>query len=139
MGPSAIKTASQIDRVPTHELFMGLFRFNIKKLPEYPQFPQGANRCFLLYAAIVVNNPVKNPYVILRQKEQDVARVRKEIQALLIAIPLLADADLSWDELKAQLVDSCQSMPASARNGMAELELYFPFVKHLQLSDSSMV
>lgn len=82
---------------------------------------------------------MKNPYVILRQKEQDVARVRKEIQALLIVIPLLADTELSWDELNAQLVDSCQSMPTSARNGMAELELYFPFVKNLRLDDSTVV
>ena len=74
---------------------------------------------------------MKNPYVILRQKEQDVARVRKEIQALLIVIPLLADADPSWDELKTQLVDSWQSVPTSASKGMAELELYFPFVKNM--------
>jgi hypothetical protein len=80
---------------------------------------------------------VKNPYIILRQKEQDVARVRKEIQALLIVIPLLADAGLSWDELKTQLVSSCQSMPTSAMDGMAELELYFPFVKYLQLDGST--
>jgi hypothetical protein len=80
---------------------------------------------------------VKNPYIVLRQKEQDVARVRKEIQALLIVIPLLVDAELSWDELKAQLVGSCQSIPTSARDGMAELELYFPFVKYLQLDGST--
>ena len=80
---------------------------------------------------------MKNPYIILRQKEQDVARVRKEIQALLIVIPLLADAELSWDELKAQLVSSGQSMPTSVRDGMAELELYFPFVKYLQLDGST--
>lgn len=65
--------------------------------------------------------------------------MRKEIQALLIVIPLLADTELSWDELNAQLVDSCQSMPTSARNGMAELELYFPFVKNLRLDDSTVV
>ena len=82
---------------------------------------------------------MKNPYIILRQKEQDIALVRKEIQALLVVIPLLADADLSWDELKAQLVDSCQSLPASATNGMAELELYFPFVKNLQRDDSTLI
>lgn len=94
---------------------------------------------FFVVCCLRRNNPVKNPYLILRQKEQDVARVRKEIQALLIVIPLLADAGLSWDELKTQLVDSSQNMPTSASNGMAELELYFPFVKNLQLDDSTMV
>ena len=80
---------------------------------------------------------MKNPYILLRQKEQDLARVRMEIQALLTVIPLLADAELSWDELKAQLVSSSQSMPTSTRDGMAELELYFPFVKYLQLDGST--
>ena len=93
----------------------------------------------MLYAAAVIPNTMKNPYAILRQKEQDVARVRKELQALLIVIPLLADAELSWDELKAQIVDSCRSMPPYAKNGMAELELYFPFVKNLQLADSRLL
>lgn len=105
---------------------------------EYPKFPQSANRLVLLYAAAVPNNLVKNPYNILRQKEQDIARVRKEIQALLIVIPLLADAELSRDEVDAQLVGFYQSMPTSARDGMADLELYFPFVKNLQLDDSTM-
>jgi hypothetical protein len=82
---------------------------------------------------------VKNPYAVLRQKEQDVARVRKEIRALLIVIPLLSDAELSLAELHTQLVDSCQNMPTSSRNGMAELELYFPFVKNLRLDDSTAV
>ena len=80
---------------------------------------------------------MKNPYILLRQKEQDLARVRMEIQALLTVIPLLADVELSWDELKAQLVSSSQSMPTSTRDGMAELELYFPFVKYLQLDGST--
>ena len=34
---------------------------------------------------------MKDPYRVLREKEQDVERVRKEIQALLTVIPLLAD------------------------------------------------
>lgn len=83
------------------------------------------------------HNSVKNPYVVLKQKELDVARVRNEIQALLVVIPLLTDDELSWDELKAQLVILCESTPSSAKNGMAELELYFPFVKNLQLDGST--
>lgn len=37
---------------------------------------------------------MKDPYQVLSQKESDVERVRKEIKALNVAIPLLAeDAD----------------------------------------------
>jgi hypothetical protein len=83
------------------------------------------------------HHSVKNPYVVLKQKELDVARVRKEIQALLVVIPLLADTELPWDELKAQLLILCESKPSTAKDGMAELKLYFPFVKNLQLDDST--
>jgi hypothetical protein len=42
---------------------------------------------------------VKVPYTVLLQKEQDIARVRKEIQALLDVIPLLTDSvPTSWVE-----------------------------------------
>jgi hypothetical protein len=34
---------------------------------------------------------MKDPYSVLRQKEKDVERVRKKIQALRTVIPLLAD------------------------------------------------
>jgi hypothetical protein len=34
---------------------------------------------------------MKDPHSILRAKEQDLDRVREEIQALLTVIPLLAD------------------------------------------------
>jgi hypothetical protein len=34
---------------------------------------------------------MKDVYEILRQKEMDIVRVRKEIEALLSVIPLLAD------------------------------------------------
>ena len=74
---------------------------------------------------------MKNPYIVLSQKEQDVARVRKEIQALLTVIPLLADSP-SWDELQTQLLSSCPDIEHSVKDGMAALELYYPFVRNLQ-------
>ena len=68
---------------------------------------------------------MKNPYIVLRQKEQDVARVRKEIQALLTAIPLLlADDQYSADNVSQEL------LLAISRN---DLE---PFVRHLRNSSS---
>ena len=75
---------------------------------------------------------MKNPYIVLSQKEQDVARVRKEIPALLTVIPLLADSPPSWDELQTQLLSSCPEIEHSVKDGMAALELYYPFVRNLQ-------
>ena len=67
---------------------------------------------------------MKNPYTVLSQKEEDVARVRKEIQALLTVIPLLTD--------QAQLLGSCPDFEHSIKDGMTALELYYPFVRNLQ-------
>jgi hypothetical protein len=36
-------------------------------------------------------DPMKDPYIVLYQKEQDVEHVRLEIRALVIVIPLLID------------------------------------------------
>jgi hypothetical protein len=36
---------------------------------------------------------MKDPYQVLRQKEVDTARVRREIEALLLVVPLLADRE----------------------------------------------
>ena len=58
--------------------------------------------------------------------------MRKEIQALLIAIPLLSETALSWDELQSQLLNSCPDSQHSIREGMAALEVYYPFVRNLQ-------
>jgi len=68
---------------------------------------------------------VKNPYIVLSQKEQDLARVRKEIQALLTAIPLLlADDQYSADNVSQEL------LLAISRN---DLE---PVARHLRNSSS---
>lgn len=78
---------------------------------------------------------MKDPYILLTQKEQDIARVRREIDALLTVIPLLADTEPSWDDLEAQLANCRQLDPTLAKSGMADLELYYPFVKNLRLKD----
>jgi hypothetical protein len=73
---------------------------------------------------------VKDPYKVLREKEQDVERVRKEIQALRTVIPLLAD-----DRPSAANADNVmhELLVAASRKGMAELE---PFARHLRTSSS---
>lgn len=75
---------------------------------------------------------MRNPYTVLRQKEQDVVRVRKEIQALRTVIPLLADSPPSWDDVQKQLLSSCPDVEHSVKDGIAALELYYPFIRSLQ-------
>jgi hypothetical protein len=80
---------------------------------------------------------VKDPYRVLREKEQDVEWVRKEIQALRTVIPLFADdrpsaasADNVMQEL---LVAASRNSVDPPDRGMAELE---PFARHLRTSSS---
>ena len=75
---------------------------------------------------------VKNPYVLLSQKQEEVSRVRREIQALLIVIPLLEDEVPKWEEVKTSLSNLHVSHQKSTEDSMRELEVYFPFVKDLQ-------
>src|ERR1700688_1164960 len=119
--------------------FHGLAQAFPPDVIRYRSFPREIlNFHRLLTAILGCNLPkrrtvlVKNPYIVLSQKEQDVARVRKEIQALLTVIPLLADSPPSWDELQTQLLSSCPDIEHSVKDGMAALELYYPFVRNLQ-------
>jgi hypothetical protein len=64
---------------------------------------------------------VKDPHSILREKEQDLDRVRKELQALLIVIPLLADDQPSSDVYEVPLAFSPTPVDPPD-NGMAQLE-----------------
>jgi hypothetical protein len=77
---------------------------------------------------------MKDPYRVLREKEQDIERVRKEIQALLTVIPLLTDDQSSADNVMQELLlaVSRKSVDPPDRR-VAELE---PFLRHLRNSSS---
>ena len=77
---------------------------------------------------------MKDPRSVLRDKEQDLDRVRNEIRALLTVIPLLAD-----DPPSADLMNQLPLAPSPTHvdppdNDMAQLELYYPFVRYLGIS-----
>jgi hypothetical protein len=74
---------------------------------------------------------LKDPYVVLRQKEEGLARVRREIQALLIAIPLLEDDHSTWEELKASLANQLHADPPN-EDSLREMEVFYPFLKNLR-------
>jgi hypothetical protein len=76
---------------------------------------------------------VKTPYALLSQKEEEISRVRREIQALLIVIPLLDDDVPQWEDLRASLSTFLVPRQKTTGDSMRELEVYFPFVKNLPL------
>jgi hypothetical protein len=75
---------------------------------------------------------VKNFYEVLSQKEQDIVRLRKEIAALRLAIPLLEESDPSWGEIESQLSSSDADAENPDPDAMTDMERYYPFVKTLQ-------
>ena len=81
---------------------------------------------------------MKDLHTVLREKEQDVERVRLEIQALLAVIPLLEDDQPSSDDLMHLLrLPSSRTVAEPSFEGMADLETYYPFVRHMRKSEKS--
>jgi hypothetical protein len=79
---------------------------------------------------------LKDLHTVLFQKEQDMQRVRREIQALLTAIPLLADGQhASEDVIDLLRVASARSVVEPFGKGMTDLETYYPFVRNMRLSE----
>ena len=77
---------------------------------------------------------MRDPYGVLREKEKDVERVRKEIQALYTVIPLLCDDQPSSDDLMpALLLSVSRESVDSPDKSMADLA---PFVRHLRNSSA---
>jgi len=77
---------------------------------------------------------MKDPHSVLRQKDLDLDRVRKEVQALLTVIPLLADDQPSSDVVNEGPLASFPTHVDPPDNDMAQLELYYPFVRYLGMS-----
>lgn len=75
---------------------------------------------------------MKNPYVVLSEKQEEVARVRREIQALLVVIPLLEDEVPTSKELQTFLSNLVGPDRVPTEDSMRDLELYFPFAKSLR-------
>ena len=72
---------------------------------------------------------MKDPYMVLYEKENDAERLRKEIRALLVVIPLLAEEDSSVDFVHDVHSDGAV---AGTEDGMRDLKRYYPFVRHLR-------
>jgi hypothetical protein len=86
-------------------------------------------------AFFVLGGFMKDPHIVLRQKEQDVARVRQQIHALLTVIPLLKDEQAPFGDVIRKLpLASSGTVTEASDYGMADLELYYPFVRHMHTS-----
>jgi hypothetical protein len=80
---------------------------------------------------------MKDVRQLLFQKEKDLERVRREVQALLTVIPLLADDPVTEDVMSQLGVSLAEQLHQPADNGMADLETYYPFVRHMRLSEGA--
>ena len=78
---------------------------------------------------------MKDLHSVLREKEQDLARVRREIQAVLTAIPLLADDPPTSDVVHEVPLASSPTPVDPPDDDMDQLEIYYPFVRHLRISE----
>ena len=78
---------------------------------------------------------MKDLNVVLCQKEQDLERVRREIQGLLTVIPLLEDDQPGSDDVMHLLRCATDKRVVESDNGVASLETYYPFVRHMRLSE----
>lgn len=75
---------------------------------------------------------MKDLNAVLRQKEQDLERVRKEILALLTVIPLLTSDKPTFDIiqfLESEATRVPEDVPKYDIDGM---EIYFPFIENLR-------
>jgi hypothetical protein len=81
---------------------------------------------------------MKDPYVVLEQKEQDMEWVSREIQALLIVIPLLIDNEPNSDDAMHLLrLDSAGLARKPSGDDTAALETYYPWIRHMRESEVS--
>jgi hypothetical protein len=65
-----------------------------------------------------------------------VERVRREIQALLMVIPLLANDQPSSDDVMPLIrLASSRTAAELSRHDMADLETYYPFVRDMRESE----
>ena len=79
---------------------------------------------------------MKDPYVVLGQKEQDMERVRREIRALLIVIPLVTGNEPASDDVMPLLrLDTARLARKPSSDDMAALETYYPWIRHMRESE----
>lgn len=76
---------------------------------------------------------MKDPYLVLRQKEKELERVRVELKALLIAAALLAEGGST--ESAREAVPLAPALLQEFRgNELEDLAVYYPFIKRPQKS-----
>ena len=76
---------------------------------------------------------MKDLKFVLREKEEAVARVSREIEALRAVVPLLAD-DLPAPDNIVDVSDPVSVGPKQLDGDqIADLETYYPFIKHTHI------
>jgi hypothetical protein len=75
---------------------------------------------------------MKDLNAVLRQKEQDLERVRKEVLALFTVIPLLTNEKPTFDINELLESDSARTVDDTPKYDIAGMEIYFPFIRNLR-------
>ena len=98
----------------------------------FPQIAQVQGCCRLRMIRV---SSMKDINLVLCQKEQDLDRVRREIQGLLTVIPLLEDDQPSSDNVMHLLRCAIDKRVVESDNGVASLKTDYPFVRNMRLSE----
>lgn len=75
---------------------------------------------------------MKDVKAVLRQKEQELERVRKEICALLTVIPLLRNDEPTFDIIQFLESESSKVVDDVSEYDMKSMEIYYPFIEKLK-------
>lgn len=75
---------------------------------------------------------MKDLNAVLRRKEQDLERVRREILALLTVIPLLTDDPPPYDIIQFLKSDAARVVDDIPKYDIEGMEIYFPFIENLR-------
>jgi hypothetical protein len=97
--------------------------------------PQIADRILVRNGAHVSEGTMKDPHSVLHEKDQDLERVRREIQAVLTVIPLLVEDPPTSDVVHEVLLAFSPTPVDPSGNDTDQLEIYYPFVRYLRMSE----
>jgi hypothetical protein len=79
---------------------------------------------------------LKDVHALLREKEQEIERVQREIAALLVVIPLLEDepsaSELSSLRELSSPHDATFAATPDYESGLDDLNVYYPFTRRAQ-------
>ena len=69
---------------------------------------------------------MKNVYEVLRQKELEVSRLKKEVEALRVAAPLLSEGEEAGNDHEPRLATAVNAPPQADHSGWGDAAKRWP-------------